>query len=220
MGKYYLEENVELDSIPSLPYMLRLMMAADAIRSAIRWTNLLHKDPDSSTFDTDLLMSFIATAGRCGEAARLLKEGAKNHVIEREMLDASQSELMQTWDDCVGDDPSEMLKKFHRVRDKYFAHWDRWDEKVVRSFISQAEPVDRHEAFIEYSGDGKFLDTTFPWAYMTICRDLYPATQDTDVIGEFIEKAAEAMGGIVYLIDYLIAKLVKREGLSFRFEAS
>lgn len=215
--KYYLDESVELKSVKSLPYMLRLMMAADAIRSALRWTITLHDKPESSTFSTDLLMSFIAAAGWCGEAARLLKEGAKSHVIDKEMLDASQSKLTQAWDDCIGDRPSDMLKRLHHVRGKYFGHWDA---QVAQSFLDRADPVDRREAFIEYSGDGEFLETTFPWAYMTICRDLYPDTEDTREIREFIEKATETMGSVFHLIDYLIGKLVEREDLSFRFVES
>ena len=215
--KYHLHESVELDSIKSLPYILRLMMAADALRSAVRWTIALHKDSESSTFSTDLLMSLVAAAGWCGEATRLLKKGAKSRIVEEEMLDTGQSELTQTWDECIGDRPSEMLKIIHRVRDKYFAHWD---EQVARSFLAQADPVDRREALIEYSGEGKFLETTFPWAYLMICRDLFPKDADKDGIREFIKRLTETMGRVVHLIDYLIGKLVRREHLSLRFVES
>ncbi|MCH7703183.1 MAG: hypothetical protein IID37_16010 [Planctomycetes bacterium] len=215
--KYYVSESIELESIKSLPYMLRLMMAAQAFRSAIRWTMTLHKNSASPTFSTDLLMSFVAAAGWCGGAIKLLKEGVSGHIIEREMLNNCQSELIQAWDECIGNRPSEMLTKIYRARDKHFAHWD---EEVVQAFVAQADPVDRREAFVECSDEDNDLETNFPWAYMVICRDLFPKSADEGELREFIEKATETMGRVSHLIDYLMGKLVARENLSFRIVKS
>ena len=66
---YFLKDGIDPRAIPLMPYLIRLMMSADAMASAFRWHEVAEKK-SSATALVDMTMASIATAGWAGETRR------------------------------------------------------------------------------------------------------------------------------------------------------
>ena len=213
--RFKLKDDVDLRKIKKLPHLLRLMMSIDAQRAASRWLEQLTSQEPSPTNKADLFASTIVAAGWASETIRQIKEGDKGGFFTRQMLQ-NDHELERLYDDVLASNGPAIVRKIHRVRDKYFAHWDI---DIAKSFIEWLASAKEDVAFIESEG-GKFLTTRYPWAQAAFAHDLVDNLDDEGEVASTIRELGKYLGLIAKLANRLAAELFgkMRESGELNFE--
>lgn len=156
----------QLPAIEHFPFMMQLMASLESIRASLRWLEFLDGE-DSTVRWRDRFTAVIAGAGWSAEAFRLLKKGAEECVIERRMIKTNE-ELVTLWDRVMSHPQDDLLRKVHRIRDKYFVHWDA---EVMENFIQLQTTEAQIGPLIETDADWKFLNTRYLWPNVAFAVD-------------------------------------------------
>ena len=203
--EYYRVEDVnKLRSTPAMSYMLRLMMSSDAMRSSVRWLELLSHGEKTGALvlDTDWFINMITSAGWTTESLKLVRQGALAGFVRREMLNG-HDDLLQLWDDALIEPDQqarpEYLKRIWRIRNKYFAHWD---DKAASAFIEWQASGGETVAFME-SDQGVFLKSSYPWVNVAVVRHLLSGTTDIQAWKEVVSEIGPLVGRICNMTSYL-----------------
>src|SRR3972149_6967364 len=113
----------DVRSAPALRFALKLMMAADAMKSAFSWIERLDHDTETPMVRTQRLYALVSGAGWAGETIRCIKDGVAEGWIEASMVEA-QVHLAALFDDCLANEAPQRIKKLHMIRGECFGHWD------------------------------------------------------------------------------------------------
>lgn len=186
----------DITRIPVLSYLLRLMMAIDAMKSAFRSWNRMYAD-ESDVAKTDQLMCTVTMMGWAGEAIRLLQEGVKQNYLNREMLGAVHQAL---WDKIFAKPAPNEIKRIQRARDKYFAHWD---ESIAKTALKRIAQDGNALPFLEFGADGSFQSTRCPWVSEAIAGDMVGGNPDVAAIRKAIQETSEVTTGMAKLVSHL-----------------
>jgi hypothetical protein len=222
MGKKKVSKSLKVTNIDNLEessgleYLLQLMMAANAMRSAIRWVYLLDAAGDKEE-PTDRFQAMIVGAGFCAEGIRLVKKGANDAFVDVAMLRKDKI-LLDSWTMCVAKPVPAIVRKIFRIRDNYFAHWDddKKNRRISKAFIQGQKEGDEAVPFISSSADGKILQTCFPWAEMAIAKDLIREDKDDErAIRDLISEIGKTQAKILNLVLEFIKELSQASGLEW-----
>ncbi|MGD2110157.1 MAG: hypothetical protein PVI86_12305, partial [Phycisphaerae bacterium] len=207
---YKVKDHTKLGEIAELPYTLQLMMGVDAVRASIGWLAKIPKT-DSACDRADLAIAMITAMGWCGEAFRLLGKGRKKGHISGEMLEGNAA-LIALWNDLFTEQRPPLIRKFHRVRDKYFGHWD---VEVARDFIGLQARGEQLGPLIESDDKSGFLRTRYRWAQAAVSHDLVDDPSDLDAMRELVKDIARTLGTTGNLLSQIVAALLKKSRLDF-----
>lgn len=225
MVTYKIAPNTQIEAVAVLPFMLRLMMSQDAMKSSLRWLELFKtsvsedkRDEDEPPeLQNDRLWNMITSAGWGGESLILLIRENKKHEgraapwVRREML-AGQDDLLKFWDDIFADQKSSALKRVLRIRDKYFAHWD---QEIATAFVKENTAVAKDHPIMVTTDDSQFLKTTFPWTYMAIVGDLTGGSFKVSDFAIVAREIADLVGKVCRLVDHLLDALCEEHDIWF-----
>jgi hypothetical protein len=202
----------DLNTIRVLPYILRLMMAIDAARSAFRWFEALLPD-DSKIADTDRLLCTVTMMGWAGETVRLIQEGISKKLINSSVRNRLDRSLQPSWDLIVADPRPEIITKLRRARDKYFAHWDEGIATAcIRRLAAEPKPV----AFVEWNKTGRFGNTRFPWVYEAIGGDIVDPEAGAEQWKAVLFSISKTVTGLAELASHLALDIMDSHGLKLR----
>ncbi len=203
----------KLSAIAHFPFMMQLMASLESIRASLRWLEFIDGE-DSTVRARDRFTILITGAGWSAEAFHLLKKGSKRHLVERSMIEDDEK-LAALWDRVMSDPQDELLRSVHRIRDKYFVHWDR---RVMEEFIKlQAKEVPT-EPFMESDAGGKFLNTRYLWPNAAFAVNLFGAPAAPEFEQETRRLLSELSGlwpQTANLLGSLLCTLIKKSGLEF-----
>jgi hypothetical protein len=192
------------------------MAGVEALRASLRWFEHVQKE-ESSVRRKDDWVVVISGAGSCSEVLRLVNEGIEKRVLRREMLGGDEK-LAKLWDDLSAENPSEIIRRVHRIRDKYFSHWDR---KVIEHFVKLQTKEQETEPFIESDADGKFLNTRYLCPGAAFAYDFAADITDITVpekrqrVGELLRDLGTLWSGTTKLVSLLLAEALRQSGLRF-----
>lgn len=158
----------------------------------------------------DRLVALVTAMSWLSGTFRLAKVGITKRYIERPMIEKNPR-LSQLWDDVTSDKPPNLIRKVHRARDLYVAHWE--DPKVANAFVSTIANGAYAEAFLETDSEGRFLDTRYPWGQAAFVFDLLDDPDDLEAAQALIKSIVELLGPTANLISGLLASLLKTSGL-------
>ena len=156
--QFHLVRGTKLDTIEHFPYMLQLMACLEAVHSGVRWgvhLECLHEPGIVNKLD-HIMVGFVC-AGWCAEAFRLLKEGEKTRAVSRTMLGGNKDQEA-LWDRIFAKPPDQVISKVHRIRDKYFGHFD---QKIMKKFVDWQDKNGAQELFFVGTPPGNPLDCRF-----------------------------------------------------------
>lgn len=135
----------DLRAIPDLPYMVQLMACLEAMRSALRWGIHLESAHElAPPHEPDRITVWFVCAGWCAEAFRLLQQAETEGTIFRTMLEG-KTEQEALWDRIIAKNRNGIIGKIHRIRDKYFGHFDR---EVISNFVTYQDTHGAQEPFL------------------------------------------------------------------------
>ncbi|HUT14102.1 MAG TPA: hypothetical protein VMY42_26675 [Thermoguttaceae bacterium] len=181
---------------------LRLMLCADMMSSALRWTDRLdglEEKEETATVETDRLMSIVAAIGWAAEAVLLVRKGNGEGWVRRDLLQRASEQKL--WDECTAGQLSSRLARCCAVRDKCFAHWD---PNVAQKCVDTLAQQDELPAVVESDDDeGKFLKVRFPWAYMAIAMLVFQ-TEDIEDLRKELRAIVKTLADVNTLVRYLI----------------
>lgn len=198
---------------PRMKYLLRLMMLVDAMRSTYAWVSHVFERTTETT-ERDRLWALVVSVGQAGEAIRVIKDGSQIGYVSRSMLESAaekQELLLRTWDDCMSPKNPQLVRAIHRIRDRYFAHWDDHYE-AVGAFLKKLSQTSTPFPILETDTDGTFLTAHYPWASEAISADIVEQT-GLKPDGEAINRLAEYVGGILNMAEQLAAAIALEEGI-------
>lgn len=214
---FKLRKGVDPREITILPYLLRLMMSIDAMRSAVRWVKS-HENGETHIVETDRLMGALALIGWAYQGIKLIHEGLKRNPswISRDMLEDDEQSLKH-WDVIVSvkdkkpnEWPDGTMKRIGYIRDKCFGHWD---PEIANDWIERQASSGEDVPFIE-SESGAFLDTRFTWANAALasafCQDPTPEAR-REAINDLLRFSMRT----TRLLSYLATDLSKEHNLQF-----
>lgn len=170
LQEFRLAKDTQLKRIPDLPYMLQLMACMEAMHSALRWgvhLECVHEPGMVNKLD-HIMVGFVC-AGWSAEAFRLLKDGEKKGAVSRTML-RGKKDQEALWDRIVGKNPDQVISKVHRIRDKYFGHFD---PHVMQKFVDWEDKNGGQEPFFVGNPPGNPLDCRFTWPIAACLFDLH-----------------------------------------------
>jgi hypothetical protein len=152
---------------------LRLMAAAQNIRSIVRCLHDLGSRSADSTVEADRWVMMTALFGSSAEAARLIREFSKAHDWSPDcgVLTPAQD---KTFLEAIADPQSERIRRLTRVRDK---HWGHWDKGVARAAVNQIVEADYKVPLFESKGEGTAADTSYRWVRHSVLLDLLDTHQ-------------------------------------------
>jgi|CXWL01.1.fsa_nt_gi transcriptional regulator with XRE-family HTH domain len=205
---YRFKQGIDITQIDLLPFMLRMMMSVDAMRSSLRWYGALQMTIDRPVIHTDRLMSIIAGAGWAGEAIlRLLPEGRRKGWIRRDML--SDPRRQDFWNKCFREPRPRILQKLLDVRNHYFAHWV---PEVARSLIRRISKKEADFSVIEWD-QKTFISSRFTWAYAAISCDLFePNGKKAGIRPGML---GEAVGLAALMMEEFIGRMCEEHKIEF-----
>jgi len=204
-----LAHGADLNAIAIMPYLLRLTMAIDAIRSAFRWFKLLTPD-DSKIADTDRLVCVVTMMGWAGETVKLIQEGSSKKWINSSVRSRLDHSLQPLWDMVVADHRPEIITKLFRARDKYFAHWDPdIATACIRRLSAEPKPV----PFVEWDKTGRFGSSRFPWVYEAIGGDIVDPDAGPEHWKTVLGKISKTVTGFAMLASHLALDIMDSHGL-------
>lgn len=212
LEQFRIAPGTDLRAVPNLVYMLQLMGSLEAIRASLRWFEHVSKD-NSPIGRRDLFIVAVAGAGWCAETFLQLKDGIKNGVIHRELVEQDQ-ELASLWDRVTSANPDDLIGRVYRLRDKYFAHWD---VEVMKKFIDSQATSDEREPFIESDGKGKFLSTRYLWPQAAFFCDLVDHYDPIDIhakAGSIVRNLGKLWAETAQLLSAILPAMIKEAGLS------
>ena len=180
-------------SQPEAPYVVRLMMALDSLRSALRWFEYTKKGERTPELRFDQLMSLITCCGWGWAAVELVREGKKDGWLEPHMI-ADAPVLISCWEEVTAKRESKRLKRMLLVR------------HLPKIFIERHKnkPAEELPAILETSDQGKFLRTTYPWAYLAFATHLYPEPFDIEEARRRIHKTIELINSVLHLLQGIL----------------
>lgn len=187
--------------------LVHLMMAFDALRTGYRWMRAAHADARPIA-RSDLLLSLIVCAGWTWETRTLLMKGKDKGELPLSLL--SDEPHRRFFVEITARQPSIKLRRIKKIRDRSFGHFD---DRLARSFLDR--PDDEIPPFLETTGDGKLLETRYPWAAAAISGDLYPTPFTVSTAKQYIEEVSDTIQETFHLVGALISALAKEIGLSF-----
>ena len=208
--RFSIKNPERLRDIQWFPNAVQLMMSLEAIRASMRWLSGIPRNSSVSS-GADQVAAISAGMGWSAEAFRQIRDGAVAGWLKREMLGDNNS-IQELWDDVTGKNPSLMLRKFHRVRDKYFGHWDI---ELAKSFVEKQVQGRHSEPFIESDGQGKFLSTRYIWAHAAFFHDLADDPEDLMELGELISSILRMLGTAANMIAQLLSDLIRQTPIEF-----
>lgn len=211
--RFRLAKGTDVNSISDFPYMLQLMASLESIRASLRW--LKHVDNSNSvTWKSDIMIVVISGAGWCAEGFRRIKEGVANNIINKSMIQADDK-LADIWDRITAPDPDELVRKLHRVRDKYFAHWD---EEVLKNFITRQAGESDTQPFYETDKNGAVLNSRYLWPWTAFMYDLVGDPFDegnSEQAGILIRDIGQLWTQTANLVMGLLCSMLKARKLGF-----
>jgi len=211
MRTFRVEPGTDLTGQPAIAYLVRLMMCVDSMRSTFRWLYTVNESTDTESH-RNRMWAFVASAGRAGEAMRVLKQGLKAGHIDRSML-GDDPKLLEVWDDLTSPNPSEFIRLAHRVRDNYFAHWDdtcRAANALLVALSTSAKPL----PFIVTTEGGDYMQTWFPWAAEAVAGDVL-GDFDADADGDLLQELGAFIGTVCNIVSTLAGAVFGKLGLPF-----
>lgn len=208
LRQFRVKPGTDLESIPILPFALRMMMTVDAMKSSFRWYRMLDSEPDRPATSTDRLMSIVIGAGWAGEAiVNLLPHGIRKNYIRRKMLD--QSDRRRFWDECTAEQKSPVVAKLIHVRNNYFGHFL---PNAAKALIRNVASNKIEDTFIEWD-ERTFISTRFTWATMAIAHDLSEFKNGKPSIPPHV--IAKAAATTSFVLEELIARMLAEHGVPF-----
>ena len=208
--RFSIKNPERLRDIQWFPNAVQLMMSLEAIRASMRWMSGIPRDGSVSA-DADRIAAMSAGMGWSAEAFRLICNGVRDDWLKREML-GDRNSLLALWDDVTGKTKSPLLRKFHRVRGKFFGHWDI---ELAKSFVEKQVQGRHSEPFIESDGQGKFLSTRYIWAHAAFFHDLADDPEDLMELGELISSILRMLGTAANMIAQLLSDLIRQTPIEF-----
>jgi uncharacterized protein (DUF433 family) len=210
--KFRLPYATPFEGTPSASYTLQLMASLEALRASLRWFQHTIGEP-SKVKRRDIVIAVIAGAGWCAETYRLLRLGIKAGIINRSMIETSFEDAA-LWDRVTCDEPDGLILKIRRIRNKYFAHWDR---KVLKRFIAWQATQKETDSFYETDAGGRLLNSRYVWPWAAFAFDLVgdPRGEDNETrVGPVLKELGDIWTQTVRLVARLVAELIRRCGLT------
>lgn len=203
-------------SIPNLDYMLQLMACLEAIHSALRLGTFLDNAQElAPPHEPDRVTVWFVCAGWCAEAFRLLKVGERNGTICRTMLHGT-TEQQALWDRIIAKNGDGVIGKIHRIRDKYFGHFDR---EVIRKFLAYQDTRGAREPFFVGTKDGRAMDCRFMWPTAACLFDLHGdpvGPHYSRRVGQLLDSLAETFKNTTNLLQTLLESWLTKSELDFQ----
>ncbi|TVQ62831.1 MAG: hypothetical protein EA378_03185 [Phycisphaerales bacterium] len=200
---------------PALVLALRLMTAAESMRSALRALARLPKD-DSPATEADRYYLLFAAAGACGEAIKVIKRSVSDEYIARTLVEEDAG-LAATLDQITAEPATRDVKVAMRARDKYWAHWD---DDVASRFIRGITGAPSDPPILESSGDGANDETAYQWVRLAWFADLERqfSLKTGDEAVEMVQGMMELVRQVNDLTGLLVVRVLKRAGLMTVFD--
>ncbi|HUW83549.1 MAG TPA: hypothetical protein VMZ31_12220 [Phycisphaerae bacterium] len=203
------------------PYLIQLMMSANMMLGAIRWSDSLgdkEGQPKSVSAQSDLFISLTVTMGWAGETVKLIHEGKRNKGLTDQMV-ADDPKLRNIWKECATKIRCACRKNpvFHPrlqrcvdVRDQCFAHWDA---VVAEGVIEQLRQMPNLPPLWECDDQsGSYRDSRFRWADEALVRYILRCREDAELSAE-VKEIREVVTDLVELTNCLVGALLKKQGV-------
>ncbi len=200
---------------PALVLALRLMSAAESMRSALRGLSRLPKD-DSPATEADRYYLLFAAVGACGEAIKVIKSAVAEGGIVRATVE-DDAKLAATWDRVTTEPAARDVKVAMRARDKYWAHWD---DDVASRFIAGISGTPADPPMVESSGDGANAETSYRWVRLAWFADVehqFSLTTGDEAV-EMVQGMMDLVRLVSDLAGSLVVRILKRAGLIAVFD--
>jgi len=214
----------EVPNTPLVRFLLRLMMARDAMASGLRWFTFVF-DEMGPEEHRDRHWALISAAGRAAEAIRLLKRAMRGGVVTRQLLEVELRgpgysgedprkgrSALQVWDEITDNDPPRHVRVIHRIRDRFFAHWDDKCEAIV-PFLRTENGLEEHTTFAFADDAGTLLSTWFPWEITAIDMDLFGTVPEPDR-SCLVREIGHTIAAVINITSSLIAAIAEKADLS------
>jgi len=223
MNEIILRPGAKVPDTSSVRFLVRLMMAKDAMASGLRWFQFVFEDTGPDTH-RDRHWALISAAGRAGETIRFLKTAMREGLITKQLLEVelkgpcyskedprkAQSSL-QTWGEIMGNAPPRHVRIIHRIRDNFFAHWD--DKcKAISTFLHAENGLEEHTTFAIADDAGTLLGGWFPWEITAIDMDLFGKVPESERSG-LIRQIGNTIAAVINITSSLIAAITEKAGL-------
>ena len=203
------------------PYLIQLMMSANMMLGAIRWSDSLGEkegQPKLVSTQSDLFISLIVTMGWAGETVKLIHLGKRKRWLTDQMV-ADDSKLRNIWNECSTKIRSACQNNpvFHPrlqhcvdVRNKCFAHWDG---EVAEGVIEQLRQMRNVPPLWECDDpSGSYRNSSFRWADEALLRYLFHSTDRTELSAE-VGEIRRVVTDLVKLTNCLVYGLLKKKGV-------
>lgn len=195
---------------PDVVLALRLMTAAESMRSALRGLSRLPND-DSPATEADRYYLLFAAVGACGEAIRVIKRSVSEGRIAGALVEQDDG-LAATLDKITAEPATRDVRVAMRARDKYWAHWD---DDVASRFITGITGTSSDPPMAESSSDGENAETSFRWVRLAWFADLEHqfGLNTADEAVEMIQGLMDLVRQVNDLSGSLVVRVLKRAGL-------
>jgi len=203
------------------PYLIQLMMSANMMLGAIRWSDSLgdkEGQPKLVSAQSDLFISLIVTMGWAGETVKLIHLGKRKEWLTDQMV-ADDPKLRNIWKECSTKIRSACrnnlvfhprLQRCVDVRDQCFAHWDA---VVAEGVIDQLRQMPTLPPLWECDDQsGSYRESRFRWADEALVRYLFHSADETELSGE-VKEIGEVVTDLVELTNCLVGALLKKQGV-------
>ena len=213
-AEFRVAKGTRLNDLPNLDYILQLMACLKAMHSAHRWGIYLDcADAQAVTEKHDRIVVWFVWAGWCAEAFRLLKQGDKSGTLTCSML-GTKSDHVTLWNRIIARDPDDIVSKVHRIRDKYFGHFD---PEVMKKFVLWQDSHGAPDPFFVGESQGRPLDCRFTWPIAACLLDLHGEPTD-EGFSERIDNLLRSLESILVqtggLLQTFIETWLKASGLN------
>jgi uncharacterized protein (DUF433 family) len=205
IAEFRLAKGTRLNDLPNLDYMLQLMACLEAMHSAHRWGIYLDcADVQAVTEKNDRIVVWFVWAGWCAEAFRLLKQGERSGTLTCSML-GTKSDQVALWNRIIARNTDEIISKVHRIRDKYFGHFD---PEVMKKFVLWQDSHGAPDPFFVGESQGKPLDCRFTWPIAACLLDLH-GEPTNEGFAERVDKLLHSLEGILVQTGDLLQTLIE-----------
>lgn len=200
---------------PAVVLALRLMTAAESMRSALRGLERLPKD-DSPATEADRYYLLFAAVGACGEAIKVIKRSVSEGHIARALVEQDAG-LAATLNKITAEPATRDVRVAMRARDKYWAHWD---DDVASRFITGITGTPSDPPMVESSGDGVNAETAYRWVRLAWFADLEHqfGLNTGDEAVEMVQGMMDLVRQVNDLSGSLVVRVLKRAGLMTVFD--
>jgi len=230
--KIILKPGTTFECTPTLRYLVRLMMANDAMASGLCWYEHVSRRTDPNKC-RDRYWSLISAGGRAAVGIRLLQDGVKvrNGFISRKML-ANEAKgpgcatecpdkvtnVLTVWDGILAKPSPEPIKLMFVFRNTFWAHWEDDTDKAARAFLEEeggkGSVEEPHTTFSCCDEDGTMLGSWYPWEIETITGRFFRG-KTADQVCDMMSEVKSTIAGVVNITALLISALAEKAGLEF-----